>query len=91
MRLQFRLHWLHTFGYAIAFTVADNRIPKETYPANLSPTFYLAAGTQEPEFLSTTAGNAADLQPLGINHRFIERNASHGTSFWAAEWPIALS
>jgi hypothetical protein len=59
-------------------------------PSSL-PRVYLFGGTQEPFFLDNATRWAVALREAGADVELDERDVSHGSQLWRAEFPLMLA
>jgi len=80
------------YGLVIAFSIAGGfeqfQITEQSH--ELSPRFYLSAGTREKPLLKTTRRLAKHLNRHKIDCVVTERPAGHDYEYWRTELPIAL-
>ncbi len=78
------------FGHVIAFSMGAGESPSWDSPPDRKARFYLAAGTWEQRYHSTTQDFHRALKEAGFHSTFSSRVASHDVTMWQEEFAIAV-
>ena len=78
------------YGAVLSGSPGAGYRPPDPLPGPL-PRVYLVAGTQEPFFLGNANRWAAALRDAGADVVLRERDASHGSALWRAEFPLMVA
>jgi enterochelin esterase-like enzyme len=78
------------YGAVLSASPGAGYRPSDPLPGPL-PRVYLVAGTQEPFFLGNANRWAAALRDAGADVVLRERDASHGSALWRAEFPLMVA